>query len=376
MRAFVFTDRALERQAGRFVWLSIDAENDKNEAFLEKFPIEAYPTMLVIDPRSEKAVLSWVGSATVPQLESILDDGERSWAGEAREGADAALAAADRFLGGGDQVEAIAAYRDALAKAPPGWTARDRAVESLLTTLDLSGGAAECVETARAELPDERTPHFARMAAAGLSCAVSLDTPDKAASVTEFEAAVRSALGEPRIEMSGDDRSGLYVALYVARDDAQDEAGAKAIAEQWLAFLDTAAAEAPTPQARAVYDSHRLSASLAAGKPEHAVEFLRQSEKALPDDYNPPARLALALAELGRYDEALAATDRALKLVYGPRKLRVYTSRADILEKKGDTEAAKATLGDALRYARTLPKAQVSQRRLQSLEARIAELGS
>jgi len=376
MRAFVFTDRALERQAGRFVWLSIDAENDENEAFLEKFPIEAYPTMFVIDPVSEQAVLRWVGSATVPQLEKILDDGERSWAGNAREGADAALAAADRLLGGGRQVEAVAAYRDALAKAPPGWTARDRAVESLLTTLDLSGAAAECVETARAELPHERTPHFARVAAAGLSCAISLEGPDRAAAVVEFEAAVRSALGEPRIEMPGDDRSGLYLVLHYVREAAGDESGAKGIADEWLAFLDAEAAAAPTPRARAVYDSHRLSASLAAGKAEHAVEFLRQSEQDLPDDYNPPARLAVALGELGRYDEALAAADRALKLVYGPRKLRVYWSRADILEEKGDKQAARATLDDALRYARTLPQAQISQRRIQRIEDRIAKLGS
>lgn len=374
MRAFVFTDRALERQAGRFVWLSIDTEKERNAAFLEKYPIEAFPTMLVIDPATEQAVFRWVGSATIPQLEKIFDDGERSWAGSAS-GADAEMAAADRLLGAGKNAEAAAAFQAALAKAPSGWPGRDRAVESLLTTLDGLGDSGGCVALARAELPKERTPHFANVAAAGLSCASSLDGSDKAAALAEFEAAARSSLGEPRIEMTGDDRSGLYLALYGVRNDVGDEAGVKKIAAEWLAFLDAEAARAPSPQARAVFDSHRLTASIAAGQPEHAVAFLEQSEKDLPGDYNPPARLAIALSETGRYDEALAAATRAQKLVYGPRKLRVYSTQADILVKKGDKAAAKAVLGDALAYAKTLPKAQISPRSIKSLEDRIAKLG-
>jgi len=38
MRAFVFTDKALERYAGQFVWLAIDTENSKNAPFLTKSP--------------------------------------------------------------------------------------------------------------------------------------------------------------------------------------------------------------------------------------------------------------------------------------------------------------------------------------------------
>ena len=38
MRAYVFTDKGLERYAGRFVWLSVDTENAKNADFLTKYP--------------------------------------------------------------------------------------------------------------------------------------------------------------------------------------------------------------------------------------------------------------------------------------------------------------------------------------------------
>ena len=70
MRANVFTDRALERQAGRFVWLSIDTEKERNAPFLEKFPIRLYPTLLVIDPEREEAVFRWLGGASVREATS------------------------------------------------------------------------------------------------------------------------------------------------------------------------------------------------------------------------------------------------------------------------------------------------------------------
>src|SRR5207253_1814164 len=53
MRAFVFTDKALERYAGQFVWLAVDTENSANVAFLKKYPISVWPTLLVIDPKKE-----------------------------------------------------------------------------------------------------------------------------------------------------------------------------------------------------------------------------------------------------------------------------------------------------------------------------------
>ena len=50
----------------------------------------------------------------------------------------------------------------------------------------------------------------------------------------------------------------------------------------------------------------------------------------------------------------------------------MYSTKADILQKKGDTAAAKALLEEALRYAESLPKAQVSSRSIESLKAKLA----
>src|SRR5512137_1604427 len=56
MRATVLEDEALTKLAGRFVWLEIDTEKDVNAGFLERYPIQVWPTFLVVDPATERAV--------------------------------------------------------------------------------------------------------------------------------------------------------------------------------------------------------------------------------------------------------------------------------------------------------------------------------
>src|SRR5262245_30480384 len=168
--------------------------------------------------------------------------------------------------------------------------------------------------------------HYAMSAASGLDCALSLEGDAKKQEVPAFETAVTKVVADRSIEMAVDDRSSLYGMLVGVRDDAGDEEGKKKLALEWLAYLDGEAAKAPNPKARAVFDPHRLSAALEAGVPERAIAFLTESEKGLPTDYNPPARLAAAYKAAGKLPEALAAADRALKLAYGPRKLRVYST--------------------------------------------------
>jgi tetratricopeptide (TPR) repeat protein len=164
------------------------------------------------------------------------------------------------------------------------------------------------------------------------------------------------------------------VLLVQACKESEDAAGARALAADWLAFLEREAERAPTPEARAVFDAHRVSAAIELGEPARALEPLAQSERDFPEDYNPPARLAVALAAAGRHDEALAATDRALERAYGPRKLRVYTTRADILEQRGDREALERTLREALAHARSLAGPLARRQSVEALERRLAGL--
>ena len=189
-----------------------------------------------------------------------------------------------------------------------------------------------------------------------------------------LENATREVFDDRKIAMSDDDRSGLYIALIDARDAAGDDEEVVTLKHEWSSFLEEAAARAKTPDQRTVYDSHRLTAYIDLGTPEKAVPMLEQSERDFPDDYNPPARLALAFRTMKLYDQALAASDRALARVYGPRKITVLTARADIFAAKGDAKASRETIQQAIDFAKSLPEGQRSERRIASLEKRLASM--
>jgi len=378
MRAYVFTDRSLTRHAGRFVWLEIDTEKAKNAPLRKRLGVLALPTYLVVDPADEKVALRWVGGFTVAQLDRLLEDGVAAVSGRTGAGAaEVALARADRLYGDADYAGAASAYREALAAAPPGWAPAARATDALLFALDRGEDYAAEAQVAREAWPRERgTAAGASVAGSGLGAALALpdSAPGRAELVAGFEAAVREVLADTALGIAADDRSGLYISLLDARRDAKDETGAKRVAAEWSAFLDGAAARAGTPEQRAVFDSHRLSAYRELGQVERAIPMLEASERDLPGDYNPPARLAAAFLWLKRWDEALAASDRALARAYGPRKLGFYSTRADIFSGKGDPAAARRTLEEAIRYAESLPAEQRSEATIAGLRKKLAAL--
>jgi tetratricopeptide (TPR) repeat protein len=378
MRAFVFTDGALKEQAGRFVWLAVDTEKESNAAVQEKYPIDAWPTFLVVDPKDERVALRWVGGATVAQLLKILDDGRVAvLGGGPAGGADAAFARAERVYGERSFGEAASAYQEALRLAPPGWPRYARAVESLLFALSMGDDCRTSLAVAREALPGLReTPSAITLAAAGLECALELPESHAARkdAIAFFEQAARQVIADPQVVTAADDRSSLYGDLVDARKAANDPAGAKASAAEWAGFLEREAAKTTTPGERTVFDSHRLSAYIAMGEAQRAIPMLEASERDFPVDYNPPARLALAYKELARWDEALAASDRALALAYGPRKLRILGTRADVFLGRGDKERARATLAEALAGAEALPPGQRSESTIAGLRKRLAEL--
>jgi tetratricopeptide (TPR) repeat protein len=375
MRAFVFTDPALTSRAGQFVWLDLNLDEERNAALEARLGVEAFPTYLVVKPEEEAVVLRGVGAMTVAEIGAFLDNALAALGGGTPSSpAEAALVRADRLNGGGKKAEAAAAYREALDEAPPGWTAYGRAATALLFLYQMTDAEAKCVALAREALPKVAgTPASAVVALAGLDCALGLDKedPDRPAAVAQAEAPLRRVIADPKTGAAADDISSAYPSLIQARKDAGDEAGARRDAEAWAAFLEAQAKAAQTPEQRAVFDSHRLSAYLELGQPERAIPMLKASEADLPDDYNPPARLALAYLKMKKLDEALAASDRALPKVTGPRRLSVLQARADILAAKGDAAAAREALQQALAYAEALPPGQRRQGTIKALKKKL-----
>jgi len=376
MRAFVFTDPSLARHAGRFVWLALDTEKPGNAALRKRLKVLALPTFFVLDPTDEKVALRWVGGATAPQLAHILDDGARAVAHGAH-GVDAQLARADSLYGEGEYAAAAERYRAALAAAPVAWPHRGRAVESLLFAWSQADRNEECALLALAELPRMRhTSSAGNVAASGLDAAIALPAahPRRRGLIDTLETATREIVADTALVMAADDRSGAYIALLDAREDAGDTDGRRGVAAAWAGFLEGQAARARTPEQRAVFDSHRLSAYIELGEPARAIPMLEASERDLPGDYNPPARLATAYKAMKRWDEALAASDRAMAKVYGPRMLLVLQTRADIFAGRGDSTATRATLEQALQTAESFPAGQRSESSIAAIRKKLAAL--
>lgn len=370
MRAYVLTDAALAKQAGQFAWLSIDSDKPVNSAFIEKYPINAWPSFLVIDPAAEKTVFKWYGSATAEQLARLAEDGARALRG----GGDAAelvLARADRLNGEGKPAEAAAAYLEALKTGGPNWSRRERTVESLVMAYQFARKQEDCARAAIELAPSlPRGRSFLNAVSSGLGCAMGGGKGEWAAPAL----AALNPLAEEAVRLPkqlADDRADLYSSLVSLYEQRKDAEAAKKLAAEFAAFLDDHEKTAPSAEARASLDSYRVMLALRLKDPARAVPALQASERDLPGDYNPPARLATLYRELGRYDDALAANGRALARVYGPRRIQVLVARSGILEKKGDKEAARRSLQEAVKFASEMPK---GERQVESLKKQLDRL--
>jgi len=376
MRAYVFTDKALDRYAGRFVWLSINTEKGSNSPFLKKYPVEVWPSLFIIDPKKEAIALRWAGGATVPQVEKMLGDSERTIKGK-QKGVDQTLARADQLFGERKNAEAARLYEEALKAAPSGWPQYRRALESMLFAQTSAGENAKCAAFAESNFARvNHTSSAANVAAIGLGCALELPAEDATRKqlIETLEKDSDAVLADKKTFMAADDRSSVYDTLISAREDAKDDDGVKRVAGEWATFLEGEAAKAKTVEQRAVFDPHRVGAYLKLGQPERALPMLQQSEKDLPNDYNPPARMAVVYNAMKKYDAALAASDRALSRAYGPRKLGILRTRADIYAGKGDKAKAKETMEEAIRLAEAMPEGQKSDRTIASLKKKRDEI--
>ncbi|MGC4001057.1 MAG: hypothetical protein QM767_27785 [Anaeromyxobacter sp.] len=358
MRAYVFTDRKLLKLAGRSVRLDIDTENPANGTFVERFPIDAWPTLLVIDPATEQVVVRWVGTATADDVVQLALDGEKAVKAERRSRADAALARADALMGERKHGEAAAAYAQALAEGGKRWPARERAAENRVQALSFVEDQAPCAAAAKELLPlVEDVNRRARILESGLSCALALDDQQaQLAAVAPLEPAARRLLKDRAV--LANDRSGLYELLLGAQEARGDEAKVRALAGQWWAFLERETVRAPTALARSSYNSARVSAAVALGEPARALPALQASERELPGEFTPPASLAYLYLELGRPADARAAADRALALAQGPRRVRVLTLRARAERDLGELAAARASAAEAVKLGESYAPGQ------------------
>jgi len=373
MRSYVFTDDRVRALANRFVWLAIDTEKPGNADFVGRYPMQFWPTLWVVDAKTEQPALKWLGSATAPEMASLLEDaatGVTTGTGEGE--AAAALLRGEHASASGAHADAIREYRAALDAAPPKWTKRGRVDEALIAELWAKKDDVACATLADAEMAKIAPgTSLANVGLMGLECArrAPASTPAHDVAARMARAVEQIAL-DPNVPILDDDRSGLFEAVVDDRNEDHDPVGAASLATSWAAMLDARAAEAKTPDARAVFDAHRMLAYVALGSPARALPMLEQSEKDFPSDYNAAARIARINLELHKYDEAAAAAGRALAKGYGPRKLKIYLLLADILKAKGDGPGLSRAVDEALLFARSLPEGERPASIMKELETR------
>lgn len=349
LRAFVFSDPALRARAKDFVWLAIDTERPQNDAFVAKFPQDVWPTLWVIDPETDKALLKWPGTATAAELAALLDDvTQHRGDGDAT----AMMMTADRARAAGDDDAAVRSYGQALERAPKDWPRRARVVEALGSVLLKQDKHEEVVALVVREL-DALPMGTSRATALGTALEALDDVPRGSparAHMARIVAAAEGMLDAPSaLAVLADDRSGLFESLLGHAKKEGNTAAVQALAKRWAAMLEKEVDRAETPEARTVFDAHRTAAYIELGEFHRALEMLEQSARDFPSDYNTPARLARVYHASKREREALAAIDRALGLVYGPRAMRLFELKADILDALGDRAGAKRALESGVR---------------------------
>jgi len=135
--------------------------------------------------------------------------------------------------------------------------------------------------------------------------------------------------------------------------------------------LEKAAAAAPDATLASTFDAHRTETYLYLGEPGKAERLLAQREKEMPEDYNPPARLARVLFEEKKLEATEAAVDRALgKMDRGQRRVGILALKANILQAEGKSTAA--VLREQLDVLRSLPRTQRRPEQERAIERTLA----
>ena len=370
LRATLMKDPAVAAQAGRFVWLSMDTEKAVNADFDARFPVDAWPTFLFIDPSSQTIALRWAGSLSTPRFLALLDEGERAVRGQAA----GALAAGRALDAARKPAEAAVAYGKAVEAAPAGSPQRGKALEAQIIELQFASQATACAQaflTSASSVPKDGA--YVDAVTTALACA--LDGAAQAPFVAPLRTLATAALSIA--DVNDDDRSSLYETLIEAEKAQQPNGKAPwPLAGDWLAFLDQAAARAASTEQRAALDPHRIEAAEAAGDVAHVRPLIERTARELPNDYNAHARLSTLYRKLGLRTEALAANQDALNLAYGPRRLRLFDDRVQMQLAAGDATSARATVDKALGEAAALPASQRPKSLVEKLSQERDQLAS
>lgn len=362
MQRFVLSDAGMKPVADAVVWTSVETEREPNKAVVEKFPVDAWPTFLIVDPRSEAVLGRFLGSGTVQDIRAFVQDGVRAFReqGKAPDPAWAAQREGDAARNRGDLKATAEAYGRAVELSRPDDPQRPERLDLYLSALRRDKQFRTCVQTGLREA--RNTPDSALgtdFQAYAFDCAENLPKDDPEASRMHdlAIARLREILARPDAPLAADDRSDALANLSEMLDAKGMHAEAEAAMRERARVLEKAAAAAPDATLASTFDAHRMETYLYLKEPAKAERLLARREKQMPRDYNPPARLARVLFEEKKLAQAESAVDRALaKMDRGQRRVGILGLKEKILQARG--KSTTAVLREQLEVLRSLPSTQ------------------
>ena len=378
MQRFVLSDAGMKPVADAVVWASIETETEKNKPVVEQYPLDNWPTFLLIDPESEKVLGRFLGSGSVQEIRAFVQEGVRAYsaAGKKLDPAASAQREGDQARMGGELQASAAAYARSVSLSKPADPARPERLTLTARAL-LKSNTPEalraCVQLGLAEARNTGDSAVAADFASYVdACASRLPKGDAAAAKLHALAIerLREIAAKKDAPLAVDDRSDALANLVEMLDMAGRHDEALQAMRDRARLLEEAAAAAPDATLASTFDPHRTDTYLYLGEASRAERLLAQREKEMPSDYNPPARLARVLLEEKKLPAAEAAADRALAMMpRSQRRIGILGLKAKILEAEG--KPGGAVLQEQLEVLRGLPLPQRNPEQEAKLEEQL-----
>src|ERR1700693_718237 len=263
MQRLVLSDPGMEPVASAVVWSSVETEREPNKAVVEKYPVDAWPTFLIVDPETEAVLGRFLGSGTVQDLRAFVQDGVRSYRekGKISDPAWAAQREGDAARNRGDLKATAAADGRAVQLSKPADPQRPERLNLYLSALIHDKDYRVCVQTGLKEA--RNTPPSALGAdfqSYAFACAQSLPKGDpEAARMHELAIErLREILAREDAPLAADDRSDALANLSEMLDAKGAHPEAVEAMRQRAQVLEKAAAAAPDPALASTFDAHRV----------------------------------------------------------------------------------------------------------------------
>ncbi|HJZ79745.1 MAG TPA: tetratricopeptide repeat protein [Pyrinomonadaceae bacterium] len=349
----LLTHADLARYAGQFVWLELSYDEPQNREFLTRYGANATPTLFVIDPRDGLVAAMQAGAMSLPELKQFLDRGAGAVLAKRQTPADVALRRGDTLMAQ-QPAEAAKEYLRALELAPVDWPSRELTEASEVQALQNSRQRQPCAEAAANYAGTmKRDELFVRTVVSGMWCLPSTDpSPAINALAEKLRPLAEEALSLPITVR--DHRDSIYRTLMYIEVARGDSSAALKWGERWLAELE--AIKPRGDDERSALDIARVENIQIVGDPARILPALRESEKAMPNNYNASLRLAQMEVATKQFDEAISACQRGLARRPGAlSQTWLLETEAEALEAKGRSAEARQALQEALTAAERIP---------------------